>query len=148
MSSLRERVEEAVMDNNVLNFSWKPPGPITLHHDLKVGIVPSTLSAVEAAEIAERNGWDVLLVTDDGAPAGAFFHEYLSDFLPGHAPLTNRVTIVPGTPLPQMIQLIDAAGIDFHSELVNINPDLRKCPAGHITSENPCPRHGMPTTQY
>lgn len=137
------------MANDVLNFSWQPGQPIPLHPDLKVGIIPSTLSAVDAAEIAESNAFDILLVTQDGAPAGAFFRDYLKEILPTHGRVAGAGVSVPtGSGLPDMIRLIDQAGIDFHSELVNTVPSLWKCSSGHVTSANPCPRHQTPTTPY
>src|SRR5689334_23163194 len=136
------------MANNVLNFSWRLPGPIALHPDLSVGVVPSRVSAVLAAEIAERNGFDVLLVTEKGAPVGAFFRDYLLDILPTHHLVLSSGGVGQNMTLPEMIRTMDDRGVDFHSELVNLTPDLWKCPAGHITKGNPCPRHGTPTTPY
>lgn len=137
------------MANDVLNFSWRPGVPIQIHPDLRVGLVPSSIAAVEAAEIAERNGCDVLIVTKDGTPAGAFFRDYLREILPSRARVgAAGVTLSPTASLPEMIRLIDQSGLDFHSELVNIEPTLFKCPNGHVTSANPCPRHHVATTPY
>lgn len=136
------------MVNPVLNFAWLPSESLKLDPELRVGVVPSTISAIDVAEIAERNSFDIVLVTEEGRTRGALFPDYLREHLPVNAKVSHLAVM--GEPLTVTIGRIDQAGIDFHSESVNYFPTLRKCagPPGHVTSGNPCRRHHIPTIAY
>lgn len=140
------------MSNPVLNFSFlfEPDSTLKLDTDWRVAIVPEMLTAEAAAELAEANGYDVLIVQAPGGTRGLFFKDYLRDLLPGHdkaGPILQDAPSVPQS-LADMIREIDLGIADFHSELVNYYPTLRKCPKGHVTSGNPCARHSLKTTKY
>ena len=133
------------MINNVLNFSLhlKSDKPFVLLPQMRVGIVPTLLDAVDAAVIAETHNYQVIIVVEDGRPKGLFFPDYLAKVLPGH----HRIPFdVSGAPVSEIIRRLDAAGVDFHSE--KVNEYLWSCPLGHVTDGNPCPDHGLPTTEY
>lgn len=136
-------------NNKVLNFSFHLRGEFfRLPMQARIGIVPASMDAAEAAELAEANGFDVLIVQEDGRPKGVFFRRYLERRLPDHHLVRGPGAVPLGArPLSSIIRSVDAAGILFHSETVNT--DTRVCPAGHLTASNPCEDHpGLATEPY
>lgn len=126
--------------NKVLNFSFHLRGELfRLPMQARIGIVPVSMDAAEAAELAEANGFDVLIVQEDGLPKGVFFRRYLEQLLPTHHLLHDVTRAAAPAPLSDTIRAIDRAGILFHSETVNT--DTRICPTGHLTATNPCEDH-------
>ena len=136
--------------NPVLNFSWRTSladlpgvkGPV-------VEIDPS-LPAVEAARIAGKDPMTILVVRDQNQQTlGVFLPDYLKQALPGH-PLNTAAggDLDESADLADMIEAIDAADVDFHSELVNIVPNLRLCPEGHLVAAHFCQTHGKLTSPY
>lgn len=115
--------------------------------NLKVGTVDISVTAQEAARLAEERGYEVLIVREGDRPEAVFFPGYLRDLLPHH-PLGEEAGVEDNMSLAEIIEQIDAADIDFHSERVNYYPSLRMCPEGHITSDDPCPRHSISTSPY
>lgn len=97
--------------------------------------------------MAEEEGYEILLVQEGDRPEAIFFPGYLRDLLPRHS-LGEAAGVERGMALSDIIEQIDEAGIDFHSEQVNYYPTLRMCPEGHITSDDPCPRHAISTSPY
>jgi hypothetical protein len=132
--------------NTVLNFAYFDFQP--RWGSLRSLVVPSDLPAATAAELAEQNEFDVLVVQDaSGKTVGGFFPDYLRE----HLPVNPRVGqhLAADQSLRDMIAAVDAVMPDFHSEDVNTNPSLGVCPAGpHVTAFNPCRKHGIPTTPY
>lgn len=136
--------------NPVLNFSWR-----TNRADLPgvkgpVVEIDSSLPAVEAARIAARDSLTILVVRDRNQQTlGVFLPDYLKQALPGH-PLTKAigVDLDESADLAEMIEAIDAANLDFHSELVNVVPNLRLCPEGHLVAAHFCQTHGKLTSPY
>lgn len=135
------------MINNVLNFSLHlrddKPFPLPLRRQDRVGIVEASTHAVDAAILAEQKKYRALIVVDHDRPVGVFFPEHLAKVLPGHHLVPFAAA---GLEVSEIIRRLDAAGVDFHSEQVNIY--IWTCPAGHVTDGNPCPDHGLPTTEY
>jgi hypothetical protein len=115
--------------------------------NLRVGTVDVSVSAQEAARLSEKEGYEVLIVRGGDSPMAVFFPGYLRDLLPSH-PVGQDAGMEGDMLLSEIIERIDAAGIDFHSEQVNYYPSLRMCPEGHITSDDPCPRHAKSTAPY
>jgi hypothetical protein len=127
------------MRNKVLNFSFHLRGDeFRLPVHARIGFVPDSMDAVEAAELAEAKGFDILVVTHDGQPRGVFFRRYLEQLLPEHHLVRSSVPTSVMS-LSDRIRAIDIAGIQFHSEAVN--DDTRVCPMGHLTPSNPCVDH-------
>jgi hypothetical protein len=131
--------------NTVLNFSYH--GVKTVAAGLRSAVVPSDMPATMAATLAEMNSFDVLFVQDaSGETKGTFFPDFLREHL-----LVNPATahLLVAQPLPDMIQTVGFHLPDFHSELVNIQPDLRVCRIGpHVSASNPCKTHHIPTDPY
>jgi hypothetical protein len=130
----------------VLNFSWQ--GPLVQRPELRSAVVLPTIPAGLAADFAELNSLDVLVVRDRlWNVHGLFFPEYLHEHLPSNDKLSNLV--LPKGSLSEVISHIELYLPDFHSESVNIHPNVRVCPIGpHITSGDPCDKHHVPTSPY
>jgi hypothetical protein len=132
--------------NTVLNFSWQ--GPLVQRPELRSAIVSPTTPASFAADFAELNALDLLVVRDrDWNVHGLFFPEYLREHLPSNGRLSNLV--LPDGSLSEVISHIGIYLPDFHSEMVNIHPNVRLCPIGpHVTSYDPCNKHRVSTKPY
>ena len=141
------------MTNQVKNFSLDLDAAASSRLEsfkapnIKVGAVDIRSTAQEAARVAEEGGYEILVVQEGDRPEAIFFPGYLRDVLPRHA-LGQAAGVKQGMALSDIIEQIDEAGIDFHSERVNYYPVFRMCPEGHITSEDPCPRHHTSTSPY
>lgn len=136
------------MANKVRNFAFHlNEGWFELPTNAAVAIVPATLDAADAAELAERHGYDVLLVREGGRTIGVFFRDHVRRILGDHYfVVTNNIYVDPATPLSTIIRALDAACVDFHSE--RINTDVRTCPYGHVTDGDPCADHRVATQPY
>lgn len=133
------------MRNKVLNFSFHLRGDFfRLPVGARIGMVPMSMDAVDAAELAEAHGFDVLIVQEHGLPKGVFFRRYLEQLLPEHH-LVRGAVPASVMPLSDRIRAIDRAGISFHSE--GVNDDTRVCPLGHLTPSNPCDDHPAYATE-
>jgi len=134
--------------NKVLNFSFhlRPDSQFWLPTNAHIGTVSEHLDAAQAAEYAEHQDFDILLVfAEHHVPKGVFFRRYLEELLPRHHRLAGTRAAAE-TRLSDIIHSLDAEGIQFHSEKVNY--DMRVCPRGHVTDGDPCAVHGLPTTPY
>jgi len=131
-------LSDAAMSSKIADFT---------RGNLRVGTVDVSVTAQEAARLSEEEGYEVLIVRGSDSPMAVFFPGYLRDLLPNH-PVGQDAGMKTDMLLSEIIKRIDAAGIDFHSEQVNYYPSLRMCPEGHITSDDPCPRHAKSTTPY
>lgn len=138
------------MKNSVLNFSLMRPKEVP--RNLPLIEVDASLSAEQATTLAESGNYKVIVVKDHGDVVGLLFPEYLLRILPTHHRVVNArgKGLSPGLNLVQMIRQIDADEIDFHSETVNIQPDIWICSGGggHIAPGSPCPEHNIPATPY
>lgn len=142
------------MKNRVTNFSVINEDLIDsdriktlISTPVKTGMVDVAFTAKEAARLAEDEGFDLVVVRDEGTPVGVFVPGYLHDLLPDHA-RGIEVGLTADMSLQAMIERFDQSGVEFHSERVNFYPTLWQCPHGHITSANPCPRHHISTEPY
>lgn len=141
------------MTNQVINFALYLDAAVSNRLEsfkapnMRVGAVNVRTTAQEAARMAEEEGYEILVVQEGGRPEAIFFPGYLRDLLPRHS-LGEAAGVERGMALSDIIEQIDEAGIDFHSEQVNYYPTLRMCPEGHITSDDPCPRHAISTSPY
>jgi hypothetical protein len=121
------------------------PGNIQNLHFVEID---SAFCAQKAAALAEKGKYDFLIVKDRGEIVGLFFPEYLKQILHSNeADIVYRYNLkalpAENISLVEIIEQIDAQNIDFHSELVNVSPNIWKCRSGvgHITFSNPCPIH-------
>jgi hypothetical protein len=136
--------------NSVLNFSWR-----TDREDLAgvarpaFAVDPST-PAVTVAKMAALNDVSIVAIQGhDRKTLGFFLPDYLAELLPDHdLPRRGGVSFAPDAGLAEMIEAIDAAGLEFHSELVNVAPNLRRCPTGHLVMGAYCQTHKVQTQPW
>lgn len=136
--------------NPVLNFSWQT------HRGVPEGVVPPTIAvdpstpAVDVAKMAALTGASIVAIQgSDKTTLGFFLPDYLAEALPDHdLPRRHGVLFGPDAGLAEMIEAIDAAGVEFHSEFVNIVPNLRRCPKGHLVMGAYCQTHKAKTEPW
>lgn len=136
--------------NPVLNFTWQTDLKELPGIDGSIVEVDAALPAVDAARLARNREVSVLAVREaGGAHRGFFLPDYLVEVLPDHhLPKSRGVSLGDTADLATMIAAIDDAGLEFHSEMVNLAPNVRRCPRGHLVLTAYCSTHAVPTEEW